>query len=310
MDTLTKTQKKNTYLGLCSILIWSFAAITAVWLTAIPPFELIVFIFSIAFLVVSVRYLLSKDKKKFLNFSKLDLFVTSSALVMNHVCYYLAFRYSPAAEVDLINYMWPTMLILLSSFLPKEKLCISYLLAGAVCFWGLYILLSPDFSSTTPDGYFLGYLFAFGAAVSWTLYSLYTRYRSSNSSNCISFACGVGALFSLFIHLAFEEFVLPNGTEWSIIILLGIFEVGLAYYFWDLALKQGSVKIMSLASYSIPVFSILLLVLFGVAEFEQRMIIATFTISAAPLIPLLKRKWQLKYVLKQVKQPKSVKNYS
>lgn len=291
MEPLTKTQKKNTYLGLIAVLIWSFAAIAAVGLIAIPPFELMVFIFGIAFLVVAVRYYASDDKKKFLYFTKVDLLVASSALVANHLCYYLAFRYSPAAEVDLINYMWPTMLILLSSFLPKEKLCLSYLFAGAVCIWGLYILLCPDFSSGVTDEYVLGYLYAFGAALSWTAYSLYTRYRCSNSSNCISFACGVGAIFSLLVHLAFEEFVIPNGLEWSIIILMGIFEVGLAYYFWDRALKKGSVKIMSLASYSIPVFSVLLLVLFGIAEFEQRMIIATFTISVSPLIPLMKRRW-------------------
>jgi drug/metabolite transporter (DMT)-like permease len=294
MGSLSTIQKKNTYLGLISILFWSFAAIAAVKLTSIPPFELLVCVFSIAFLVVAVRYSLTKDKKNFLNFTKLDLFVTSATLVVNHLCYYLAFRYSPAAEVDLINYLWPTMLILLSSFLPKEKFCFSYFLAAMVCLWGLYILLCPDFSTGISEENLLGYLFAFGSAVSWTAYSLYTRYRPSNSSNSISCACGVAAVFSLFAHISFEEFIFPGLLESFIIVMLGVFEVGLAYYFWDRALKNGSVKIMSLASYTIPLFSVLLLVLFGVAEFEQRMVLATLTISAAPLIPIIKNRWQMK----------------
>lgn len=310
METLSKTEKKNTYLGLSAVLIWSFAALAAVGLTAIPPFELMVFIFGIAFLVVIARYLKADDKKNFLNFSKMDLTIASTTLVINHLCYYLAFRYAPAAEVDLINYLWPTMLILLSSLLPNEKLCLSYLFAAAVCFWGLYILLCPDFSKGVPEEYLIGYLFAFGAALSWTLYSLYTRYHHKNSPNCISFACGVSALFSLAVHLLFEDFVLPNGSEWAIIVLLGILEVGLAYYFWDRALKKGSVKILSLGSYSIPVLSVLILVCFGAAEFKYRMIIATFTISVSPLIPLMKRKLEVSSLVKRAEQPNPLKSYS
>lgn len=310
MTILSKKEKKNTYLGLIAVFTWSFAALGAVGLTSIPAFEIMIFVFGIAFLVVVARFSMAENKESFLNFNKIDLLVASAALVINHVCYYLAFRYSPAAEVDLINYMWPTLLLLFSSFLPKERLCISSLLAGAICFWGLYILLCPDFSDGLTGECLVGYLYAFGAALSWTIYSLYTKYRRNNSSNCVSFACGVAAVFSLLIHLLFEEFVLPNSLEIVTMVLLGVFEVGLAYYFWDRAVKQGSVKVVGLASYSIPILSILLLVLFGFAQFQERMLLATLIISAAPLIPLVKGKVQLKFPYKKAKQQAPLKTYS
>lgn len=284
-------EQKNTTLGVIAVLIWSFAALIALGLTDIPPFELLFIEFSIAFGFVMLRSYFSSDKKNFFNFSKWDLAVASLALVVNQVCYNSAFRNAPAIEVDLINYLWPTLLVLFLGFLPKEKFCLSYFLACIVCVGGIYYLLSPDYSKGISVECVNGYLYAFGAALSWTLYSLYTRYRSNNSPNCISCACGVAALVSFVVHIKYEKFVTPSTLEASLLILTGVFQLGLAYYFWDRALKKGCAKFMGLASYAIPVLSVMILVVFGFADFEQRMIIATAAVSLAPLIPFCKSKW-------------------
>lgn len=287
-DAITR---KNTILGLFAIVIWSFAALLAVELTSIPAFELLFMEFLVAFFTVVARYSISENKAAFFNFQKKDLLITAAIIVVNQVFYYSAFRYAPAAEVDLINYLWPTLLILFSSLLPSEKICPSYLLACALCIFGLYTLLSPDDGQTFSNENIMGYFFALGAAISWALYSLYTRYGSSSSSvNCISWACGPAALACLFVHLTFETFVVPNLFESLLILLLGIFQIGLAFYFWENGLKKGSVKFLGLSSYSIPVFSVLLLVLFGKTDFEPRMVSATITISLSPLIPLAAEK--------------------
>lgn len=289
---------KNTFFGLFAVVIWSFAALLAVELTSIPLFELLFCEFLIAFLIVLARYSISNEKKLFYNFKKRDLLIASVALTANQLLYYAAFRHAPAAQVDLINYLWPTMLILLSSLLPKEKLCPSYIIACALCLFGVYTLISPEEAQKLSSDNLFGLLLAFGAGVSWALYSLYSRYRgSSNSANCISWACGPTALICLSLHLWFETFVFPNPLEIALILILGVFQTGLAFYFWDRGLKKGCVKILGLSSYSIPVFSVLLLVLFGKTGFEPRMITATFIISLAPVIPLIAKK------LKPLKAP-------
>lgn len=283
--------RKNTFLGLFAVAIWSFAALLAVELTSIPLFELLFCEFLIAFLIVVTRYSISNEKKSFSNFRKRDLLIASTALIANQLFYYSAFRHSPAAQVDLINYLWPTLLILFSSLLPNEKSCPSYIIACVLCLFGIYTLLSPEEAQNSSTDNLLGYLLAFGAAISWTLYSLYSRYRgSSNSANCISWACGPTALACLLMHLWFEKFVFPNLLEIALILILGVFQMGLAFYFWERGLKGGCVKFLSLSSYSIPIFSVLLLVLFGKTDFEPRMITATFIISLSPIFPLFAKK--------------------
>lgn len=283
-----ENEQKYTSMGLIAVVIWSFAALLACEITSIPPFEFLSCQFALAFLVTIVRYSLSNEKKTFFNFTKKDLVIAALTLIVNQACYYSAFRYSPAAQVDLINYLWPTLLILLSSLLPKEKFCIAYFFSCCVCMWGVYNLMpSEGLLDLSYDALF-GLILAFMAAISWTLYSLYTRYHKSSSANCISCATGLAALFSIVLHLHNETFVVPSFFEMTIICIIGVIQTGLAFYFWESALKKGKVKFIGLSAYSIPVFSILILVVFGRAEFSNQIVTATLAISFAPILPLLK----------------------
>jgi drug/metabolite transporter (DMT)-like permease len=286
-------EQQNTAFGVIAILIWSCVALLAIELTSIPPFELLACQISIAFIVTLIRYSFSKEKKLFFNFSTKDFLIATVALIFNQACYFAAFRYSPAVQVDLINYLWPTMLILLSSFLPKEKFCFAYLLSCIVCLWGIYNLLSPSGSEYFSYENIFGYLLAFGAALSWTLYSLYTRYRKTSSANCISLACALAAFLSIIIHFYNEKFVIPSIFEIFIIFLLGILQMGLAFYFWECSIKKGKVKVLGLTSYCIPVLSILILILFNKAEFNPQILTSTVAISLAPVIPLIKNKLKI-----------------
>ena len=59
----------------------------------------------------------------------------------------------------------------------------------------------------------------------------------------------------------------------------------------------GKIKALGLASYAIPVLSVLILILFHKAEFTTNIAIATLAISLAPTIPPIKaaltKIWQL-----------------
>jgi drug/metabolite transporter (DMT)-like permease len=281
-------EQKYTSFGLVAVVIWSFAALLATEIIAIPIFELMFFQFTLAFIVTMFRYFRTSDKGAFFNFSKRDFIVASLALIVSQACYLSAFRYSPAAQVDLINYLWPTMLILLSSLLPKEKFCAAYLFSCIVCLWGINKLVPWNDGLDLPYDSIFGLILAFGSASSWALYSLYTRYHKSSSANCISFAFGLVAIGSLVLHLQKEVFVFPNYFEGLIIILMGVTQMGLAFYLWECSLKKGRIKVLSLASQAIPVLSILILVIFGKATFDQNILTATLAISFAPIIPLVK----------------------
>ena len=282
------SEQKNTLLGFLPIAIWAFSALLAVELSFIPIFELLFFLFTVGFCFVFVRYLTSKDKKEFLNFRKKDLLVTSIFLAANQVCYFVAFRYSPAAQVDLINFLWPTLLVFFFSFLPGEKKSISHIIACFVSFFGIYQLLSPDFKHSFVYENFIGYLLAFGSALTWTAYSLYTRHNKNITTNCTSWACGPLAILAIIFHFYTEKFVVPDFSGMLLIILAGILQMGFAVLLWGRALKKGCVKSLGVMSYTIPIFSIMVLILFGKADFNERMITTAILISISPLIPRVK----------------------
>jgi drug/metabolite transporter (DMT)-like permease/putative salt-induced outer membrane protein YdiY len=293
MGTKYSSEKhKNTFLGFFSIITWSFSALFAVKLKTMPLLEVLAATFFLGFLVVFVRYLLSNKKKSFFAFKTQDFIIALAALILNQSCYLLAFRYAPAAQVDIVNYLWPTLLVCLSSFLPKERFSWSHCIACIISFLGVINLFSPSQGFSHDN--ILGYFLAFGAALSWTGYSLYTRYRGTSNANCISWACGPAALLTFILHLYYEKPTCPSSSEFFYLSIFGILQMGFALYFWEKALKKGYVKTLGLASYAIPIFSILILVLFKQTDFNYRMITSLLLISLSPIIPLVKSKLNLK----------------
>lgn len=282
------TELKYTLLGVVATIIWSFAPLLLTEVTSIPAFEILSFQFSLAFLMTLLRYLFSGQKKEFFSFSVGDLIAAAAALLTSQACFIASFRYSEAAVVNLVHYLWPTLLILFSSWLPQEEFCFAYFFSCFMCLWGVYYLLPMDQGFEISYGTAMGLTLAFSSALFWALYNLYTRYRKSSSANCISCASGIAAVFSFLLHRRYESFVIPNLAEQVIIVILGIIQMGLAFYFWECALKRGRVKVLGLASYGTPILSTLILVLFGKSDFEYRLIISMFAISFSPIFPFFK----------------------
>jgi drug/metabolite transporter (DMT)-like permease len=76
--------------------------------------------------------------------------------------------HAPAAEGNLLNYMWPLLIVLLSAPLLGLRLTLRHLLGVATGLLGSLLLLAQGTTFTT--GAMLGYLCAVGAAVTWALY--------------------------------------------------------------------------------------------------------------------------------------------
>lgn len=78
--------------------------------------------------------------------------------IINPFCYYLilfkAYELLPAQEAQAINYTWALMLAYLSVIFLKQKLTVSDVVAGFICYFGVLVistkgdLLSLNFSST------------------------------------------------------------------------------------------------------------------------------------------------------------------
>ncbi len=255
--------KKGNAAGFVAIMLWSTLALFTVTTGAIPPFQLTFMTFFIAFFI-ALAYRFITTKRFFLSHSvPLKVWALGIyGLFGYHFFYFLALKSAPALEANLINYLWPLLIVLFSALLPKEHLRWFHSAGALFGFLGAFLLLSARGLSFSSE-YANGYVFAFLCALIWSSYSVLSRYFGQVPTSVVGDFCGVTALLSLGAHIFFETFYMPTPTELCAVIGLGIGPVGIAFFVWDYGMKKGDIKFIGALSYATPLLSTLLLVASG-----------------------------------------------
>lgn len=276
-----------TIFGILALFLWSSLALLAAFSSNIPPFLLLTISFSIGFLIsLFWRY---KTTKQWLAKPKLrrsQWIVGIYGLFGYHFCYFFAIQHAPVLEVSLINYLWP---LLLSLFLAKQGRKRFALAGGVIAFLGVGTLLSGG-EAQFNDTYLFGYGLALAAAFIWSSYSALLTKRACELADIGWIALAV-ALLSLICHLAFEQQIYPfDITDVAIIVLIGLGPLGSAFYLWELGLSKGNSQLLASLSFFTPVFSSVLLALFGLATWSLSMLIALSLILIGGAVTHLKLK--------------------
>ena len=193
-----------------------------------------------------------------------------------HALYFAALRAAPPAEAGLICYLWPLLIVLFSGLLPGERLTRRHVIAALLGLAGVAALVFGGKQGAAFDVRFIdGYALALAAAFVWAGYSVLSRRFKDVPTEAVAGFCLATAALAAVCHVAFEASVWPQGAgQWLAVAGLGAGPVGLAFYAWDIGMKQGDVKWLGVASYAAPVLSTLLLVAAGFAP-------ATWALAAA-----------------------------
>ena len=204
--------QKSTWVGCAALLCWTSGSTLLSELRSIPIFEILFITLGLSCLVISVKITLQKrwHRVKQLHWSLWLL--GTIGIYGNDLLLVTATKYAPPAHVHLINYLWPTIVVLFSGFLPREKWLWRYLVAGVVGFYGVYILVNNNNEISLVDSAFCyGYLSALLAAIVWSVYTLIIRHLGCKMpADMIGMYCGIGALISLCNHFYWEVFVWPT----------------------------------------------------------------------------------------------------
>lgn len=283
---MTSLQKGNAA-GMLAILLWSMLALFTVSTGAIPPFQLTFMTFSIAFVLGVLGWLKrGGDIHLFLRIPKRVWLLGVYGLFGYHFFYFLALKSAPALEANLINYLWPLLIVLFSAFLPQEKLRWFHIV-GALCgFLGAILLLGSKGVSFSSE-YVQGYFYALICAFVWSSYSVLSRYFGEIPTLAVGGFCGATALLSLGAHWAFEQTYIPSFSEALAVIALGVGPVGIAFFVWDYGMKKGDIKFIGSLSYATPLLSTLMLVVFSHSAPSQTIWIACALIILGSLISSL-----------------------
>lgn len=271
-----------TFIGFLAIALWGTLALLGYYTKEVPPFQLLFmcFLISAALLLVK-RLILNTPLLARPSLNKREWVVGVTGLFGFHFCYFMSLKYASALNVSLIAYLWPMFLALM---LANKTQRLRATVGSAIGFTGVSCLLLQEQSLVIKSTELIGYGFAFVCALIWSTYS-YLISKTTNQVDDIGWLSLAVAAFSLLAHLLFES---PQ-TQFDIvtltaILLLGLGPVGGAFYLWELGMKRGNAKVLASLSYTSPLLSSLLLILFGLASWSNSIVIALFLIILGGLV--------------------------
>ncbi len=249
--------KKAFFFALGAIALWATLAPVGVRLSHLPPFLST----GCALLVGSLVAL------PWSRFQWRQALVPARTLLLGiyglfgfHFLLFLALRTAPAVEANLVNYLWPLLIVVMAPLFHKgTRLHWRQVLAALAGFSGaVWVITGGKVLDLQIN---VGYLAALGSAFIWASYSLMTqRVPAFHTAAIGSFGLASG-LLSLVCHLALETPVTISNQDTLLLIWMGLGPLGLAFYFWDAALKNGRAQQIGLLSFLTPLGSTILLLL-------------------------------------------------
>ena len=264
----TTTQLKATLIGGTAVLMWATLALFTALSGSVPPFQLTAMSFSIATLIGVVLWVRKGGSVwRHLRLPGRVWALGIGGLFGYHFFYFMALRNAPAVEASLIAYLWPLLIVIFSALLPGERLRWFHLLGALAGFVGAVLLVTKGQSLSFETQYLPGYIAALVCALTWSSYSVLSRFFGSIPTDAVGGFCGATAILALLCHLLFEQTVWPVvAVEWLAVLCLGLGPVGAAFFTWDHGVKRGNIKVLGAFSYAAPLLSTILLVGFGLAE--------------------------------------------
>ncbi len=281
-----------TLAGFLAVAMWSLLALFTAASGQVPPFQLAAMTFLIGGLIGMIWLVVTSRWADLLQPWPVWL-LGVAGLFGYHALYFTALRNAPPVEAGLIAYLWPLLIVVFSALLPGETLRWFHVIGASLGLAGTVLIVSRGGTISFDPAYALGYGAAIACALTWSAYSLMSRRFADVPSGIVAGFCLATALLSLIAHSLFEVTQWPQGPDqWLAVLGLGLMPVGSAFYVWDIGVKRGDIQLLGVASYAAPLFSTLILILFGFGVFSLKISLAAVLITAGALLaslPMLKR---------------------
>ncbi len=273
------TRTRATQIGFIAVLLWSLLALLTVGTAPVPPFQLTAMCFAIGGTIGVIWSAASGGLTRLHQINWRVYAFGTAGLFGYHFLYFSALRLAPAAEAGLIAYLWPLLIVLFSGLLPGEHLHKNHIIGAIISFAGAALIVlngGAGFQAEALTGYGLALL----CALTWAGYSVLSRRLGDIPTDSVAIFCLLTAALSTLAHLALETTIWPTTPlGWGAIVALGIGPVGLAFYVWDVGVKQGNIQLLGVASYAAPLLSTLVLVGAGIAKPTWALLLAALLIT-------------------------------
>lgn len=261
-----------TAIGGSAVLVWSTAASFAVLGLAIPPLLFLAGAFGSAFLAfLAMRVVRGQRLLDMLIVPVPVLGLMVLGFLGHNGLYIAALRHAPAAQVNLISYLWPLMMVALIAATGTARPTRLQVLGSLLGFAGLAWFLAPETTGGSP----FGLLLALCAALCFAAYSGLRAKVSGGPPDAAGAACGVAAVLAFGLHLIVGAPVsVPfEASALLAMVLIGIGPMGLANLLWDHGVRHGDGRVLATLAYLTPLLSTLLLLAFGLAVLTFQVVV-------------------------------------
>ena len=256
-----------TAFGFLAILMWAFLALLTAACGSIPPFQLAAMTFLIGGFVGASRWIFQPRSIHNLKQNWHVWLLGTCGLCIYHCLYFFALQNAPTVEASLIAYLWPLLIVVFAALLPGEHLRLHHGVGAVLGLLGAILIITQGLTVGFSGGIKLGHLMALACAFIWSGYSVLSRRFKAVPTDVVVGYCFITAFVAFGLHLFLEITIWPaTPMQWAAIAALGLFPVGLAFYAWDIGIKNGDIMVLGAASYAAPLLSTLVLVLSGMAQ--------------------------------------------
>ncbi|KAA2285784.1 DMT family transporter [Arenimonas fontis] len=283
------TPNQATAAGFAAILLWSSLAVLTAATAGIPPFQLLASGFGIAGLAGLLALVRPGGPGLSALRQPLPAAVLGvAALFGYHALYFIALKRAPVVEANLVNYLWPLLIVVFAGPLAGAQVRPAQWL-GTLLGLAAAVLLVGRGGGGFRAEHLPGYLAALGAALTWSLYSVLNRRFGDVPSTAMAGACLLVALLGAGAHLAFERTMAPAPAQWLAIAVLGLGPTGLAFWLWDIGTKRGHIALLGTLSYAAPLLSTGFLLVFGRAQPHWSQTVAMLLLLSGAWLSLRRR---------------------
>lgn len=242
-----------------AIFLWSNLAVLSIFLKAYPP----LFVSGVA---LCFGALCSVHGIRRWPVPPTTLLVGVVGLAGYHAALFVAFRKAPAVEANLLNYLWPSLIVLLSPVLLTDvRLRGGHILAVVGGLAGAGLIVTGGKLGLDAQ-YLAGYTWAAVAALTFACYSLLLRRVPPFPNDAVGLFCLVSGLICLAGHAYWEPAVSVEAIDWLWLALLGLGPMGASFFLWNHAMCHGDPRAVGALAYLTPLLSTLLLALWGGAD--------------------------------------------
>lgn len=251
--------KKAYFYAFLTIFCWSTVATAfKIALRYLNHYQLL-FVSTLTAVIIQFLFIFFQN-----NFSLIKKGINKSFLLgfLNPFLYYLvlfkAYSILPAQLAQPLNFTWPIILTFFTAIFLKEKIRPINFLALSISFGGVLIITSYGNFLNFQNINILGVILALSSSVVWATYWLLNLQDKRKEEVKLFTNFLFGLVYVIFFFLISKNFSFPKFNYFLGGIYVGIFEMGLPFFFFLKALKiaENKAKINNLI-YLTPFLSLI-----------------------------------------------------